>query len=55
MAAATSTLTASDAFTITLIIRRFLPEVDDEARWESFDVSVYSTDRILDALHKIKW
>ncbi|GAB2824877.1 succinate dehydrogenase iron-sulfur subunit [Alpinimonas psychrophila] len=55
MAAATQTLTAADAFTITLIIRRFLPDVDDEARWESFDVSVYSTDRILDALHKIKW
>lgn len=55
MAAATEALTAADAFTITLIIRRFLPEVDDEARWESFDVSVYSTDRILDALHKIKW
>ncbi|BAU98642.1 succinate dehydrogenase iron-sulfur subunit [Aurantimicrobium minutum] len=43
------------AFNITLIIRRFLPEVDEEARWESFDVEVYSTDRILDALHKIKW
>jgi len=55
MAAATQTLTAADAFIITLIIRRFIPEVDDEARWESFDVSVYSTDRILDALHKIKW
>ncbi len=55
MAAATEALTAADAFIITLIIRRFIPEVDDEARWESFDVSVYSTDRILDALHKIKW
>lgn len=55
MAAATEALTAADAFTITLIIRRFLPEIDEEARWESFDVSVYSTDRILDALHKIKW
>ncbi|MBK5238425.1 MAG: hypothetical protein JJE28_04855, partial [Actinomycetales bacterium] len=55
MAAATEALTAADAFTITLIIRRFLPEVDEEARWEAFDVSVYSTDRILDALHKIKW
>jgi succinate dehydrogenase / fumarate reductase iron-sulfur subunit len=43
------------SFTITLIIRRFLPEIDEEARWESFDVEVYSTDRILDALHKIKW
>lgn len=43
------------AFDITLIIRRFLPEVDDEPRWESFTVNVYSTDRVLDALHKIKW
>ncbi|MEG2490866.1 MAG: succinate dehydrogenase iron-sulfur subunit [Aurantimicrobium sp.] len=43
------------AFNITLIIRRFLPEIDEEARWESFDVEVYSTDRILDALHRIKW
>jgi succinate dehydrogenase / fumarate reductase iron-sulfur subunit len=46
---------AVQAFTITLNIRRFQPEVDQEARWQSFDVEVYSTDRILDALHKIKW
>ena len=43
------------AFTITLNVRRYQPEIDDEARWQSYDVSVYSTDRILDALHKIKW
>jgi succinate dehydrogenase / fumarate reductase iron-sulfur subunit len=58
MAAAVATETAVpevQSFTITLIIRRFLPEIDEEARWESFDVEVYSTDRILDALHKIKW
>jgi succinate dehydrogenase / fumarate reductase iron-sulfur subunit len=46
---------AIQAFTITLNIRRFQPEVDKEARWQSFDVEVYSTDRVLDALHKIKW
>jgi succinate dehydrogenase / fumarate reductase iron-sulfur subunit len=46
---------AIQAFTITLNIRRFQPEVDQEARWQSFDVEVYSTDRVLDALHKIKW
>jgi succinate dehydrogenase / fumarate reductase iron-sulfur subunit len=46
---------AVQAFTITLNIRRFQPEVDKEARWQSFDVEVYSTDRVLDALHKIKW
>jgi len=43
------------SFTVTLIIRRFDPEVDAEARWEDFDVEMFPTDRILDALHKIKW
>jgi succinate dehydrogenase / fumarate reductase iron-sulfur subunit len=50
--------TASDAvptFTATLIIRRFDPEVDDEPRWQDFDVQVLPTDRVLDALHQIKW
>jgi succinate dehydrogenase / fumarate reductase iron-sulfur subunit len=42
-------------FTATLIIRRFDPDVDTEPRWQDFDVEVYATDRILDALHKIKW
>ena len=55
MATPTPAMPAVQAFTITLNIRRFQPEVDQEARWQSFDVEVYSTDRILDALHKIKW
>ena len=42
-------------FTATLMIRRFDPEVDPEPRWESFDVVMGGTDRVLDALHKIKW
>ena len=42
-------------FTATLIIRRFDPDVDTEPHWQDFDVEVYATDRILDALHKIKW
>jgi succinate dehydrogenase / fumarate reductase iron-sulfur subunit len=42
-------------FTATLIIRRFDPEVDLEPRWEDFDVVMGGTDRVLDALHKIKW
>ena len=42
-------------FTATLIIRRFDPEVDDEPRWQDFDVELRGTDRVLDALHKIKW
>ena len=49
---------AADAiptFTATIIIRRFDPEVDEEPRWQDFDVELRATDRILDAQHKIKW
>jgi succinate dehydrogenase / fumarate reductase iron-sulfur subunit len=46
---------AIPTFTVTLIIRRYLPGQDAEPRWEDFDVEVYPTDRVLDALHKIKW
>src|SRR5690606_14967916 len=46
---------AIQPFTVTLIIRRFDPDVDEEPRWQDFDVEMYPTDRILDALHKIKW
>src|SRR4051812_1007111 len=42
-------------FTATLIIRRFDPEVDAEPHWQDFDVVMQGTDRVLDALHKIKW
>jgi succinate dehydrogenase / fumarate reductase iron-sulfur subunit len=46
----------ADGFsTITLIIRRFDPEQDAEPRWQDFDVDVLPTDRVLDALHTIKW
>jgi succinate dehydrogenase / fumarate reductase iron-sulfur subunit len=44
-----------ESFTVTLIIRRFDPENDTEPKWEDFDVEMYGTDRVLDALHKIKW
>ena len=42
-------------FTVTLFVRRFNPEDGQEARWQDFDVEVHGTDRVLDALHKIKW
>ena len=42
-------------FTVTLIIRRFNPDTDDEPTWQDFDVEMYPTDRVLYALHKIKW
>lgn len=47
--------TGIQAFLVTFIVRRFNPEVDEEPRWVDYDVEVYSTDRVLDALHKIKW
>src|SRR6218665_3276175 len=42
-------------FTVTFIIRRFNPDSDTEPRWQDFDVDMYSTDRVLDAVQKIKW
>ncbi len=42
-------------FTVTLRIRRYIPELDTEPHWQNFDVVVRSTDRVLDALHTIKW
>jgi succinate dehydrogenase / fumarate reductase iron-sulfur subunit len=50
-----ATPTEIPTYTATLIIRRFDPDIDTEPRWQDFDVEVYATDRILDALHKIKW
>ena len=50
--------TASEAiqsYIVTFNIRRFDPEVDAEPRWVDYDVELYPTDRVLDALHKIKW
>jgi succinate dehydrogenase / fumarate reductase iron-sulfur subunit len=54
-AVAQSAPDAIQAFTVTLIVRRFDPEVDTEPRWQDFDVEMFPTDRVLDALHKIKW
>lgn len=40
---------------VTLKIRRFDPEVDPEPNWQSFQVPVDRGDRLLDALHHVKW
>jgi succinate dehydrogenase / fumarate reductase iron-sulfur subunit len=53
--ASTKEIAEVPSFTVTLFVRRFNPETDTEARWQDFDVEVYGTDRVLDALHKIKW
>ena len=42
-------------FNVTVRVRRFDPETDNEAHFEDYEVDVFPTDRILDALHKIKW
>jgi len=41
--------------TVTLRIERFDPEVDEKAHWEDYQVTSHATDRVLDALHQIKW
>jgi succinate dehydrogenase / fumarate reductase iron-sulfur subunit len=46
---------AVPSFTVTLRIQRFNPEVDQEPHWESYQVTSHATDRVLDALHQIKW
>ncbi|MCX4724362.1 MULTISPECIES: succinate dehydrogenase iron-sulfur subunit [unclassified Streptomyces] len=41
--------------TATFRIRRFNPEISDEAQWQDFAVEIDPKERVLDALHKIKW
>jgi succinate dehydrogenase / fumarate reductase iron-sulfur subunit len=43
------------AMTVTVKILRYNPEVSEESTWESYQVSAEPTDRVLDALHKVKW
>jgi succinate dehydrogenase / fumarate reductase, iron-sulfur subunit len=40
---------------VTLKIRRYNPEVSEEVTWEDHTVAMHPTDRVLDALHKVKW
>jgi len=53
-------LGAIPRFDVTLRIRRYNPEDGEEgtaveAHWQDFTVTLNGTDRVLDALHKIKW
>jgi succinate dehydrogenase / fumarate reductase iron-sulfur subunit len=41
--------------TVTVKILRYNPEVSEESRWETYQVTAEPTDRVLDALHKVKW
>jgi succinate dehydrogenase / fumarate reductase iron-sulfur subunit len=40
---------------VTLRIRRYNPELDDEPHWEEYHVAAEPTDRVLDLLHEVKW
>ena len=46
---------AVPSFEVTLRIARFTPEDDKGVHWEDFTVTMHGTDRVLDALHEIKW
>jgi len=43
------------SFEVTLKLRRYDPETDSEPHWEEHRLTMYGTDRVLDALHKVKW
>ncbi|SCK27696.1 succinate dehydrogenase iron-sulfur subunit [Streptomyces sp. WMMB 322] len=53
--AADSQAGASHLVTVTFRVRRFNPEVSADARWEDFTLDIDPKDRVLDALHRIKW
>jgi succinate dehydrogenase / fumarate reductase iron-sulfur subunit len=40
---------------VTLKIQRFNPEADQKPHWQEYQVDVEPTDRLLDALHQVKW
>src|SRR6201994_4692818 len=46
---------ASHLIRVTFRIRRFNPEVSDEAQWQDFPIDIDPKERVLDGLHKIKW
>jgi succinate dehydrogenase / fumarate reductase iron-sulfur subunit len=39
---------------VTLRVRRYDPEFAPAARWEDYPLTMLSTDRVLDALHRVK-
>jgi len=40
---------------VELKIKRYNPEQDDKPHWETYEVRVEDTDRVVDALHEVKW
>jgi succinate dehydrogenase / fumarate reductase, iron-sulfur subunit len=46
---------ASHLVSVTFRIRRFNPEQSADAQWQDYTLDIDPKDRVLDALHKIKW
>ncbi|SOD62002.1 succinate dehydrogenase subunit B [Streptomyces zhaozhouensis] len=46
---------ADHLVTVTFRIRRFNPEVSEEVHWQDFEIAIDPKERVLDALHQIKW
>src|SRR2546421_8042922 len=40
---------------VELRIKRFDPERDESPHWATYRVQVAETDRVLDALHEVRW
>jgi len=40
---------------VDLKIKRYNPDTDDKPHWQTFTVAAEPTDRVLDALHTVKW
>jgi succinate dehydrogenase / fumarate reductase iron-sulfur subunit len=48
-------LADSYKISVTFRIRRFNPEISAEASWQDFRIDIDPKERVLDALHQIKW
>ncbi|MFL5737132.1 MAG: succinate dehydrogenase iron-sulfur subunit [Actinomycetota bacterium] len=46
---------SSEKVSITVRVRRYNPEVREESWWDEWEISMEPNDRLLDALHHIKW
>ena len=46
---------AIQEFDITLKVRRYDPERAEDAWWDEWQLTMHGTDRVLDAMHKVKW
>lgn len=42
-------------YDVVLKVRRYDPEFSSEAHWDEWNLTMYGTNRVLDALHKVKW